>query len=310
MDSDTHVRPAVGFIGLGAMGLPMARNILKYGYTVVVYDMVMDRVEAAVSSGAKKAESGRHVAEHADVVITILPAAGEVKAAILGPSGVIEGIRRGSALIEMSTIEAATIQEVAAALAIKGVEVLGAPVVRGVKGAAAGTLAVYAGGRRELIDRYRPLLSCMASDIIYCGEIGTGNTVKLVNNMIVGATVCLLSEALVLGVKAGVEPDALFDSLAVGSANSFVLQNHIKNHTLAGDFSEGMFSIDYEMKDLALALATADMHRFPLRFGALAYQTYQEARAAGLAKSFYPAVIKLAERVANVAVRTARPIFK
>ena len=296
----------IGFIGLGAMGLPMTRNLLKKGYAVTAYDVVATRVEEAVSSGAKAARSCKEVAEQSDVTILIVPTAADVKAAIFGPDGVQHGIRSGATLIEMSTIDAGTIEEVAASLARKNVDVLGAPVVRGVKGAVAGTLAVYVGGDPKVLDRCRPILSCMASEILFCGKIGTGNTVKLVNNMVVGVTVCLLSEAMVLGVKAGVDPDILFDSLAAGSANSFVLQNHIKNHAMTGDFSEGMFSIDYEMKDLALALATADQCQVPQNFAALTYQTYQQARASGLGKNFYPAVIQLAERLANVKVRSSR----
>ena len=294
----------IGFIGLGAMGLPMVRNILKHGYPVTAYDIVSEKLDEAVVAGAKRATSCKAVAEASDIVITIVPAAAHVKAAILGPDGVIEGVRPGSIVIEMSTVDAATVTGLVAPLAQEGAKLLAAPVVKGVKGAVSGTLAMYVGGDPALFERCKPLLATMGTDFEYCGGIGTGNTVKLVNNMVVGITVCMLSEAMVLGVKGGVDPDVMFNSLSKGSANSFVLQNHMKNHALKGDFSEGMFSIDYEMKDLALALATADNLQMPQQFASLAYQTYQQARALGLGRNYYPAVIQVAERLAGVEVRT------
>jgi 3-hydroxyisobutyrate dehydrogenase-like beta-hydroxyacid dehydrogenase len=299
------LRERIGFIGLGAMGLPMARNILKSGYSVTVYDLVADKIKEATATGAKPAASCRAVAEQSDIVISIVPASAHARAAILGQDGVIDGIAPGSTVIEMSTIDPATASELALALANKRVDFLAAPVVRGVKGATSGTLSIYVGGTLAVFERCKPLLSTMGTDIEYCGGVGAGNIVKLVNNMIVGVTVCALSEAMVLGVKGGVSPDVLFNSLSKGSANSFVLQNHIKNHVLTGDFSEGIFSIDYEMKDLGLALSTADQLRVPQQFCALAYQTYQQARALGLSKQYYPAVIKVLERLAGVKVRTS-----
>jgi 3-hydroxyisobutyrate dehydrogenase-like beta-hydroxyacid dehydrogenase len=304
-DGSGLVRERIGFIGLGAMGLPMVRNILKSGYSVTVYDIVADKINEAAAAGAGPAASCKAVAEQSDIVISIVPAAAHVKAAMLGRDGVIEGIAPGSTVIEMSTIDPATAGEVALALASKRVDLLAAPVVRGVKGAISGTLSIYVGGDFAVFERCKPLLSTMGTDIEYCGGVGTGNTVKLVNNMIVGITMCALSEALVLGVKAGVRPDVLFSSLSKGSANSFVLQNHVKNHVLTGDFSEGMFSIDYEMKDLDLALSTADHLHVQQQFCSLAYQTYQQARALGLSKQYYPAVIEVFERSAGVKVRAS-----
>lgn len=298
------MKERIGFIGLGAMGFPMAKNILKSGYPVTAYDVVEDKIRAIKAAGARPARSCRAVAEESDVVITIVPAASHVKAAVLGPGGVIEGIRPGATLIEMSTVDAGTISEIAGPLSDKGVQLLAAPVVRGVKGAINGTLAIYVGGDPADFERCKPLLATMGTDIEYCGGVGSGNTVKLINNMIVGISVCVLSEAMVLGVKAGVDTGVLFNSLSKGSANSFVLQNHIKNHVLTGDFSEDMFSIEYEMKDLALALATADDVQVPQRFGALAYQTYEKASSLGLAKKYYPAVIQVLERLAGVEVRS------
>jgi 3-hydroxyisobutyrate dehydrogenase-like beta-hydroxyacid dehydrogenase len=297
------MKERIGFIGLGAMGLPMVKNVLKNGYQVTAYDIVKAKLEEAVAAGAERADSCKMVAAQSEIIITILPAAAHVKAAVLGVGGVIEGIKAASTVIEMSTIDPMTINEVASKLAEKGVDMLGAPVVRGVNGAINGTLSIYVGGDAAVFDRCKALLSTMGTDIEYCGDTGTGNVAKLINNMIVGITTCVLSEALVLGVKAGVNPDVLFNSLSKGSANSFVLQNHMKNYALRGDFREGMFSIDYEMKDLGLALSTAEHLHVPQYFASLASQTYEQARAIGLSKQYYPAVIKVAEGLAGVEVR-------
>lgn len=298
------MKERVGFIGLGAMGLPMLRNVVRNGYRVTAYDIADSRLEMAVADGARRAASCKAVAEQSDIIISIVPAADNVKSALLGSAGVIEAARPGLTLIEMSTIDAGTIEDLSRTLAQRSVDLLGAPVVRGVKAAMNGTLAIYAGGDAAVFERCKPLLSAMGTDITYCGPAGAGNIVKLVNNMIVGITTCVLSEAMVLGVKGGVSTDVLFDCLSKGSANSFVLQNHFKNHVLTGDFPEDLFSIDSEMKDLALALSAADGLRVSQTFGALAYQTYQQARSLGLARRYYPAVIEVAERMAGVRVRS------
>jgi len=281
----------------------MVRNILKHGYPVTAYDLVDSKIDEAVRAGAGRAHSCRAVAEQSDTVITILPAAEHVKAAILGPDGAIEGLAAGSTLIEMSTVAAATIYDIARLLMQRKIRVLAAPVVKGVKGAVDGTLGIYAGGDPAVFEACRPLLATMGTEIEYCGDLGSGNVVKLINNMVVGISVCVLSEAIVLGAKAGVGPEVLLSSLGSGSANSFVLQNHIKDHALTGHCPEGLFSIEYELKDLALALATAKDLGIPQHFAALAHQTYEEASALGLAKNYYPAVIAVAERLAGVSVR-------
>jgi len=298
------LKERVGFIGLGSMGLPMMRNLLRRGYLISAYDIIESRLKEAAAAGATQADSCRAAAQDADIVISILPTASDVNAALLGPNSVFDGIRPGGIVVEMSTIEANQVRDIANVFTKKSVDVLGAPVVRGVKGAVSGTLAIYVGGAPPAFERCKPILSCLGSDIIYCGDVGAGNAVKLVNNMIVGITMCVLSEAMVLGVKSGVDTDVLFEALSKGSADSFVLQNHVKNHVLSGDFSEGLFSIDYEMKDLSLALSMADKLLVPQRFGAIAYQAYQEARAIGLSKNYYPAVIELVERLAGVKVRS------
>ena len=297
------MKKKIGFIGLGAMGLPMSKNVIRKGYEVTAYDIVKPRLDALVTFGAKAATSARDVAEQSDIVITIVPSSPHAREAILGEKGVIKGIRKGTVVIDMSTIDPVTTREISSALAEKGVKMLDAPVVRGVRGATEGTLAIYVGGEPEIFEKCKELLSAMGTDIEYCGTIGSGEIVKMVNNLLIAVSVCSLAEAMVLGVKAGVDPAILFKNLSKGSANSFVLQNHVKNFVMKGNFAEGVFPVDYIMKDLSLAMVTAEKYHIPQYFGSMAYQTYEHARAAGYSKKYFPAVIQLLEKLAGVEVR-------
>ncbi|MFC1982534.1 NAD(P)-dependent oxidoreductase [Chloroflexota bacterium] len=293
----------IGFIGLGAMGAPMSQNLLKKGYKLVVYDMAKDRMESIVTQGAARAQSSREVAERSDIIITMLPSSPNVKEVILGSCGVIEGIKQGSVVIDMSTIDPLTTREIAKILMDKGIDILDAPVARGVPAAIDGTLTIYVGGEESIYNKCKKILEAMGSDIHYIGGSGTGEIVKIINNLVVATTVCSLSEALVLGVKAGVEPDVLFKALSTGSANSFVLQNHIKNSVLKGKFEKQVFSVDYMLKDLRLASVTAEKYHVPMYFCALACQAYETARAAGYSERYHPVIIKPLEELTGVEVR-------
>jgi 3-hydroxyisobutyrate dehydrogenase len=297
------MKEKVGFIGLGAMGLPMSKNIIKKGYTVSAYDIAKNRLDEVVAFGASPAISAKEVAERSDIVITMLPSSPHVREVILGVDGVLDGIRQGAIVIDMSTIDPGTTREISGNLAVKGARMLDAPVVKGVRGATEGTLSIYVGGEMEVLARCKDLLSTMGTDIEYCGGSGAGEIVKLINNLIIGVSVCSLAEALVLGVKAGVDPSILFKSLSKGSANSFVLQNHVKNFVMTGNFPEGVFPVDYIMKDLEMAMITAREFHIPQYLGELSYQTYENARSAGYSKQYFPAVIQLLEKLAGVEVR-------
>ena len=296
----------IGFIGLGAMGGPMAKNLVKKGFPLAVFDTVAEKTESLKSMGAEVAKSCREVAEKCPVVITILPASAHVKEAVLGKRGVGEGIHRGSVLIDMSTIDPMTTREIAEILGEKGAEMLDAPVARGVPAAVAGTLVIYVGGKKEVFDRSREILAAMGTDIYHVGGIGSGEVVKIVNNLMVAVTTCALAEAMVLGVKAGVNPDILFEALSSGSGNSFVLQNHYKNNVMKGKFEEGVFPVDYMLKDLDLALSTGNKLRIPLHFTALSAQQYILAGASGESKKYHPAVIRPLEKLAGVEVRAGK----
>ena len=296
----------IGFIGLGAMGGPMAKNLVKKGFRLAVFDTVTEKTVSLKSMGAEVAKSCREVAEKCPVVITILPASAHVKEAVLGKRGVGEAIQRGSVLIDMSTIDPMTTREIAEFLGEKGAEMLDAPVARGVPAAVAGTLVIYVGGKKEVFDRSREILAAMGTDIYHVGGIGSGEVVKIVNNLMVAVTTCALAEAMVLGVKAGVNPDILFEALSSGSGNSFVLQNHYRNNVMKGKFEEGVFPVDYMLKDLDLALSTGNKLRIPLHFAALSAQQYILAGASGESKKYHPAVIRPLEKLAGVEVRAGK----
>lgn len=296
----------IGFIGLGAMGGPMAKNLVKKGFGLTVFDVVTEKMEPLKGVGAEGAASGKEVAEKCPIIITMLPSSPHVNEAVLGPKGIFEGVQKGSVLIDMSTIDPITTREIARILEEKGVEMLDAPVARGVPAAVAGTLVIYVGGKKEVFDRHRQILAAMGADIYHVGDIGTGEVVKIVNNLMVAVTTCALAEAMVLGVKAGVKPDILFEALSSGSGNSFVLQNHYKNNVMKDKFEEGVFPVDYMLKDLNLALSTGNQLRVPLHFAALSAQQYILAGASGESKKYHPAVIRPLEKLVGVEVRSGK----
>jgi 3-hydroxyisobutyrate dehydrogenase len=297
------MKEKIGFIGLGAMGLPMSKNVIRKGYRVTAFDIVQERLDALVAFGAEPAGSAKEVAERSEIIITMVPSSPHAREAILGEAGVIKGIKAGSVVIDMSTIDPVTTRDICEKLSEKAVKMLDAPVVRGVKGATEGTLAIYVGGEPDVFEKCKDLLSTMGTDIEYCGGSGSGEIVKIINNLIIAVSMCSLSEALILGVKAGVKPDILYKTLSKGSADSFVLQNHVRNFAMKGKFEEGVFPVDYIMKDLNLAMVTAEKYHIPQYFGSLAYQAYELARASGYSKQYYPVVIKVLEELTGVEVR-------
>jgi len=296
----------VGFIGLGAMGRPMATNLLKKGYQLTVFDLIFREEDEEYwrRLGGDIGKSSKDVAQGADVIITVLPSSENVRDAVLGESGVIHGAEKGSIVIDMSTIDPITTKEVGAALEEKGVDMIDAPVTRTVKAAEQGTLAIFIGGKKEVFEKCRDLLGAMGSDLFYIGGLGTGELLKIINNQILAGTVALLSEALVMGVKGGVAPDTLLEALGNGSANSFALQNHIKNAVMEGKFEEGVFSVEYMLKDIGFALKTGASLNVPLFFTGLTAQFYQQGIAAGVGKQYHPAVIRPLEEMTGVRVRS------
>ncbi len=291
----------IGFIGLGVMGGPMCRNLLKAGYRVTAYDIRTEAVRDMAQSGAVPGASPKAVAAAADVVITMLPDSPQVKEVVLGPEGVLAGAAAGSILIDMSSIAPAVAREIGAAASARGVRFLDAPVSGGQPGAVAGTLSIMAGGRQEDFEACRAILETMGKSVVRVGEVGAGNTVKLCNQIIVAVNIAAIGEAFVLGVKAGVDPEAIFAAIRGGLAGSAAMEAKVPL-LLAGRFEPG-FRIDLHRKDLANALETGQALDVPLPFTALAMQILTALRAAGLGGLDHGAIATFFEDLAGVKVR-------
>ena len=251
----------IGFIGLGIMGKPMAKNLLKAGYSLVVNDINKEAVAELVTAGAAEAASAKEVASQSDVVVTMLPNSPHVQTVVLGEGGVIEGAKEGLVVVDMSSISPIVSREVAAELAKKGVVMLDAPVSGGEPKAIDGTLAIMVGGPEETFKVVEPILQVMGGSVTLVGEIGSGNTTKLANQIMVAANIAGMSEALVLATKADVDPEKVFKAIRGGLAGSTVLDAKAPL-VLDGNFRPG-FRIDLHIKDLQNALDTAATVKTP-----------------------------------------------
>lgn len=244
----------VGLIGLGIMGKPMAKNILKGGYELMVSDLNKAAVEDVVAAGAKAA-TNQEIGENCDVVLTMLPNSPHVKSVMLGENGVASYMKEGQVFIDMSSINPVASKEVAAVLAEKNIEMLDAPVSGGEPKAIDGSLSFMVGGKQEVFDAYKPLLETMGASVVRCGEVGAGNTTKLANQIIVACNIQALAEALTLAQKAGVDPELVFQAIRGGLAGSTVM-NAKAPMMIEGNDKPG-FKIDLHIKDLNNALDCA-----------------------------------------------------
>ena len=244
----------VGLIGLGIMGKPMAKNMLKAGYDLTVSDLNKAAVDEVVAAGAK-AGTNQEIGETCDVVLTMLPNSPQVKAVMLGENGVASFMKAGQVFIDMSSINPIASKEIAGVLADKGVEMLDAPVSGGEPKAIDGTLSFMVGGKQEVFDAYKPLLETMGASVVRCGDVGAGNTTKLANQIIVACNIQALAEALTLAQMAGVDPELVFQAIKGGLAGSTVM-NAKAPMMIAGDTKPG-FKIDLHIKDLNNALDCA-----------------------------------------------------
>lgn len=297
-----RVNMRVGFIGLGVMGKRMAINVLKGGYEVKVSDLNKEAVKELVDLGAKEGQTPAEVAKDADVVLTSLPNSAIVEGVVLGKDGVLEGIKEGTIIVDLSSITPKSIQGIAKKASQKGVEVLDAPVSGGAAGAEKGTLTIMVGGNKEAFEKVLPILSCIGTKVNHVGEVGAGDTVKLVNNLLLGANMVAVAEALALGVKAGLKPEILYDIISQSSGSSYALTAKYNNFIAKGNFEPG-FMIDLQYKDLQLAVDTAKDLKMPLIIGNLSQQMFEAARAKGLGAKDISAVLKLYEDWGNIEVR-------
>jgi 3-hydroxyisobutyrate dehydrogenase len=292
----------VGFIGLGKMGRPMSRNIMQGGYPLIVANRSQSVVQELVAEGATAAATPAELAAKAEIICLCLPVPATVEAVVLGQDGVIEGIRPGSIVVDFSTIGPSTCRSVAGALAKKGAGYLDAPVSGGTTGAEAGTLTVMVGGDAGQYEQAVPILNRVGKKIVFAGPVGAGAVVKLMNQLLVGINLAGAAEAMVLGVKAGVDAQLLYETIASATGNSLQLQRCFPEMILKGNF-EAMFSVDLLHKDLNLGVEVGKDTRVRLLLGALATQVFEEAREAGFGAEDIAAVIRPLERLAGVEVR-------
>ncbi len=290
----------IGFIGLGIMGKPMSKNLLKAGYELVVYDIVAAAVTEVVAAGAKAAASPKEVAAQSDIIVTMLPNSPHVKAAILGEGGVIEGARSGALVADMSSIAPLAAQEVAAKLAAKGIRLLDAPVSGGEPKAIDGTLSIMVGGSQADFDECLPVFKCMGSSAVLCGSVGAGNVTKLANQIVVALNIAAVSEALVLATKAGVDPALVFDAIKGGLAGSTVM-NAKAPMMLDRNIKPG-FRINLHIKDLGNVLETCHEVGVPLPLTAAVMEIMQALKVDGLGDADHGAIVRYYEKLAKVEV--------
>ena len=291
----------IGFIGLGIMGKPMAKNLLKAGHELKVHDLVTAAVEELVLAGAVKVESSADAARGSDLIITMLPNSPHVKAAVLGENGVLEGLTPGSILVDMSSINPIASREICLEVEKKGCFMLDAPVSGGEPKAIDGTLAIMAGGKQDVFDRVKDVLQVMGKSVTLCGDIGAGNTTKLANQIIVAANIAAVSEALTLGVKAGVKPEAIYSAIRAGLAGSTVMDAKAPM-MMDGNFKPG-FRINLHIKDLANALDTGHDVGAPLPLTAAVMEMMQWLKTNGYEGEDHSALVRYYECLSRADVR-------
>ena len=284
----------IGFIGLGVMGEAMCRNLAQKGaWKVVAFDQKIEPLERLRADGVGVATSLRSLAQAADVIIMCLPGGREVEIVTLGASGLVSMMRPGQTLIDMSTAPPALMRKIAAELAAKGAGFADAPIARTRRAAADGTLSIMVGGTPETLARIKPILDTMGNEITHCGDVGAGQVVKLMNNMVLFETTMALAEAISIAEANGVDGRLLFETMSKGSADSFALRNHGMKHMLPEDYPEGAFSVRYAQKDLSYARDLAKAAGIKARGADLVATLFDEAIASGDGDRYTPVIRKL-----------------
>ncbi len=291
----------IGFIGLGIMGKPMSKNLIKAGYELIVVDRNQAAVDEVVAAGAKSAATAKAAAEQADIIITMLPNSPHVKEVVLGENGIIEGARKGTIFIDMSSIAPLVSRELAEKLAEKGIEMLDAPVSGGEPKAIDGTMSVMVGGKQDVFDKCYPIMKAMAGSVVRTGEVGAGNVTKLANQVIVALNIAAVSEALVLASKAGVEPDLVYQAIRGGLAGSTVLD--AKAPLMMDRKFDPGFRINLHIKDLANVLETSHGMGVPLPLTAAVMEMMQALKVDGMGDGDHGSLVKYYEKMAKVEVK-------
>ena len=296
------MKPVIGFVGTGAMGAPMAQNLLKAGYPLVVYDLKDKAMEGLAKAGAEKAFSARELASRSSVVITMLPASPDVEAAVLGPEGVIEEAKSGDIVIDMSSSYPTSTKMLCEQLAVKGIRMLDAPVSGGTKGAREGTLAIMVGGEEKDYEECRPILEAMGQNVYHLGKIGAGHTVKALNNLCSACSMVITSEALIVAKKLGLTPEKVIDAINSSSGRSWSSEFKFPTFVLNNTFNSG-YSIGLMNKDLEIATRLGRELHVPMLVGALVQQLYNYAVDHGGEDECHTAIIKFIEDWRGVEAR-------
>ena len=289
----------IGLIGLGIMGKPMAKNLLKAGYDLTVSDLNQAAVDEVVAAGAKAATNAE-IGETCDVVLTMVPNSPQVKAVMLGEDGVAAHMKPGSVFIDMSSINPVASKEIAAELAKKGIEMLDAPVSGGEPKAIDGTLSFMVGGKQEVFDKYKDILGAMGASVVRCGEVGAGNTTKLANQIIVACNIQALAEALTLAQKAGVDPQLVFEAIRGGLAGSTVM-NAKAPMMIEGNVKPG-FKIDLHIKDLNNALDCAHAIGAPVPMTAEVQEVLQWLHNQGEGQNDHSCIAHYYEKLTGIQI--------
>jgi len=291
----------IGFIGLGIMGRPMAKNLLKKGYELLVTDLNQDAVSDLVTQGAQAAASIAEVARSVDTIITMLPNSPQVEAVALGADGIIDHARPGTLLIDMSSIAPLAAQKIAAGLQAKGIRMIDAPVSGGEPKAIDATLSIMCGGEAADFAEAKPILDCLGSSAVLCGSLGAGNTTKLANQIIVAVNIAAVAEAFTLATKAGVDPQLVFDAIKGGLAGSTVMNAKVPM-MLAGQDKPG-FKVDLHIKDLNNALDTAQSVDSPSILTQEVMKMLVQLHDQGKGQSDHSAIAQVYEALAGIKLR-------
>jgi 3-hydroxyisobutyrate dehydrogenase-like beta-hydroxyacid dehydrogenase len=300
----------VGFIGLGTMGGRIAANILKAGYEVIVNDLQRQQAGHHLQAGAKWADTPRALAERSDVIFTSLPEPADVERVALGADGLIEGIKMGAAYFDLSTNSPAVVKRIHDAFAAKGAHMLDAPVSGGPSGAASGKMAIWVGGDRAAFDKHKAVLDAMGDRAAYIGEIGTATVAKLVHNMSSYAVSCALAETFTLGVKAGVDPAALWGAIRQGSLGRQRAVDRMADQFLPHEFDNPAFALELAHKDVSLATALGRENGVPMRFANMTLAEMTEALNKGWGKRDSRSAMLIQEERVGLDIRVPRDVLQ
>ncbi len=290
----------IGFIGLGIMGKPMAKNLVKAGYELIILEKKKKSVEELVSMGAKTAKNNVELAKQSNIIITMLPNSPEVEQVVLGEGGIIEGTKPGSVVIDMSSIAPLSSRKIYAKLEEKSIDMLDAPVSGGEPKAIDGSLAVMVGGKKEVFEKYYDVMMAMANSVVYVGESGAGNIAKLCNQVVVALNISAVSEAFILAKKAGVDPELVYQAIRGGLAGSAVMDAKVPM-ILERNFKPG-FKIDLHIKDLNNVIETSHNVGAPLPLTASVMEIMQAIKIDGCGEEDHSSIAKYYEKLTNIEI--------